>query len=359
MLILGIETSCDETAAAMVEDGRRILSNVIASQHDLHAEYAGVVPELASRAHAERILPVVRRAVSAAGMTLDRIDAVAVGNRPGLIGSLLVGVAAAKALAWSLGKPLIGVDHIHAHLYSGLLDSDTGSLHHPVTASLFPALGLVVSGGHTALYHVDSPVQVRRLGSTIDDAIGEAFDKAATILGLPYPGGPNLDRLAQTPGADDRAHDFPISRIAPDSLDFSFSGLKTSLLYAVRGVPQRGGHFERDHTWLSEASRADLAASFQKAAVDAILLKIHRVIAKDFPNPPPYKSILAGGGVTANSRLRAQLITRAKAYDLKLFLPPPELCVDNAAMIAGLAWHLHAAGRTSDLALQATPTTAC
>ena len=366
MRILAIETSCDETAAAVVEDGRRILSNVVASQHDLHAEYAGVVPELASRAHAERILPVVRRAVAEAGLGLGDVDAVAVGTRPGLIGSLLVGVAAAKALAWSLGKPLIGVDHIHAHLYSGLLDSGTGTRDSGLStalstqpAALFPALGLVVSGGHTALYHLDAPTELRRLGSTIDDAVGEAFDKAATILGIPYPGGPNLDKLAQTAGADEKAHEFPISRISPESLDFSFSGLKTSLLYAVRGVPLRGGHFERDHTWLSDASRADLAASFQKAAVDAIMLKIRRVITKDFPNPPPYRSLLAGGGVTANSRLRKELADKARAYNLKLFLPPPELCVDNAAMIAGLAWHLHAAGRVSDLALQAMPTTAC
>ncbi len=354
MRILGLETSCDETAAAVVEDGRRILSSVIASQHDLHAEYAGVVPELASRAHAERILPVVRRAVAEAGLHLSEMDAIAVGHRPGLIGSLLVGVAAAKALSWSLQRPLLGVDHIQAHLYAGLLESRTPSLRPSVPSSLFPALGLVVSGGHTALYHLESPIDLRRLGATIDDAIGEAFDKAATILGLPYPGGPNLDKLAQTPGADDRAHDFPISRIAPNSLDFSFSGLKTSLLYAVRGIPQRGGHFERDHTWLSDASRADLAASFQRAAVRAITLKLERALSSN-----AYRSILAGGGVTANSLLRAELTSLAAAHSLPLFLPPLDLCVDNAAMIAGLAYHLHQAGRTSDLSLQATPTTSC
>jgi N6-L-threonylcarbamoyladenine synthase len=357
MLILGIETSCDETGAAVVEDGRRILSNVIASQHDLHAEYAGVVPELASRAHAERILPIVRRAIADAGTSLDRMDAIAVGHRPGLIGSLLVGVAAAKALAWSLGKPLIGVDHIHAHLYAGLLEV-TEQRSDEVTRGrsdgAFPALGLVVSGGHTALYHMDSPIDLGRLGSTIDDAIGEAFDKAATILGLAYPGGPNLDRLAQTPGADDRAHDFPISRIAPDSLDFSFSGLKTSLLYAVRGIPQRGGQFERDHTWLSDASRADLAASFQRAAVRAVTLKLERALQL-----APYRAILAGGGVTANSLLRRELEALARSHQLPLFLPSLDLCVDNAAMIAGLGYQLHAAGRVSELSLQATPTTSC
>ncbi|MBX3377152.1 MAG: tRNA (adenosine(37)-N6)-threonylcarbamoyltransferase complex transferase subunit TsaD [Phycisphaeraceae bacterium] len=350
MLILAIETSCDETAAAVVEDGHLVLSNVIASQHDLHAEYAGVVPELASRAHSERVLPVVRKAISEAGINLHRVDAIAVGNRPGLIGSLLVGVAAAKALAWSLAKPLIGVDHVHAHLYSGLLGAGPGGRHE----ANFPALGLVVSGGHTALYHVDSPIDVRRLGSTIDDAVGEAFDKAATILGLPYPGGPNLDRLTQTPGADDRAFDFPVSRIAPDSLDFSFSGLKTSLLYAVRGVPQRGGHFLKDHTWLSESSRADLAASFQRAAVGAVILKLQRAVQGG-----RYRSILAGGGVTANSLLRRRLDEVAKQHSLALFLPPLDLCVDNAAMIAGVAYHLLSAGRVSDLSLQAMPTTSC
>ncbi len=350
MVILGIETSCDETAAAMVRDGRVILSNVIASQHDLHAEYGGVVPELASRAHAERILPIVRGAVSDAGTSLTEIDAVAVGHRPGLIGSLLVGVAAAKALAWSLGKPLIGVDHVQAHLYAGML----GERESDARVAEYPALGMVISGGHTSLYHCDSPIDLRRLGSTIDDAIGEAFDKGATILGLPYPGGPNLDKLAQTPGADDRAHEFPISRLSPESLDLSFSGLKTSLLYAVRGVPLRGGAFERDHTWLSDASRADLAASFQRAAVNAVLLKLDRALTRG-----EYRSIMIGGGVSANSRLRRDLAAFAAKRGLPLFVPPMNLCVDNAAMIAGLAFHLYAAGRVSDLALQATPTTSC
>jgi N6-L-threonylcarbamoyladenine synthase len=349
MLILGIESSCDETAAAVVQDGLRVRSNVIASQHDLHAEYGGVVPELASRAHAERILPVVRSALAQAGVSLHQIDAIAVGHRPGLIGSLLVGVAAAKALAWALAKPLLGVDHIHAHLYAGLLEVTGSSPSHP-----FPALGLVVSGGHTALYRCNSPIDLMRLGSTIDDAMGEAFDKAATILGLPYPGGPNLDRLAQTKGADDRAHDFPISRLGPDSLDFSFSGLKTSLLYAVRGKPIPGGHFERDHTWLSDASRADFAASFQRAAVRAVILKLERALAACSPS----RALLAGGGVTANTRLRCELTDFAAHHNLALHLPAMEYCVDNAAMIAGLAHHLLAAGRTSGLDLRAVPTTA-
>ncbi|MHC5004547.1 MAG: tRNA (adenosine(37)-N6)-threonylcarbamoyltransferase complex transferase subunit TsaD, partial [Planctomycetota bacterium] len=213
-LVLGIETSCDETAAAVVAGGRDVLSNVIATQHDLHAEYAGVVPEIASRAHVERILPVVRRAVKEAGVAYADLEAVAVGHRPGLIGSLLVGVSAAKALAWSLGVPIVGVDHIVAHLYAGLLDAP------PAPA---PALGLVVSGGHTSLLLLDDPLAPRVLGRTLDDAIGEAYDKAAAMLGLGYPGGPAVDRLAAE--GDDRAVDLPVSLLGPDSLDFSFSGL--------------------------------------------------------------------------------------------------------------------------------------
>ncbi len=235
MLVLAIESSCDETAAAVVRDGVEVLSSVIASQHELHAEYAGVVPEIASRAHVESLLPTVRESLAQAGVGLGMIDAVAVGNRPGLIGSLLVGVAGAKALAWSLGKPLVGVDHVQAHLYSGLLGG-TRADH----SAVFPALGLVVSGGHTSIYELRSFTELTRLGSTIDDAIGEAYDKVAAMLHLPHPGGPNLDRLAQQPGANDKAHDFPVSRLTPTSLDFSFSGLKTSVRYAIHGVPERG-----------------------------------------------------------------------------------------------------------------------
>lgn len=359
-MVLGIESSCDETAAAVVADGRVVLSNVIASQHDLHAEYGGVVPELASRAHAERILPVVRGALAEAGVSLGRVDAVAVGHRPGLIGSLLVGVAAAKALAWALGKPLVGVDHVRAHLYAGLLEERHGGTEargHEGEEGVYPALGLVVSGGHTAVYRCGSPVDVERLGSTIDDAMGEAFDKAATILGLPYPGGPNLDRLASGPDADDRAHEFPISRLGRESLDFSFSGLKTSLLYAVRGKPLPGGQFERDHAWLSDASRADFAASFQRAAVKAVMIKLERAL-EVLRRGGEVKGLLVGGGVTANSRLRRELGEFAEEHGLVLRLPAMAYCVDNAAMIAGLGYQLLKAGRTAGLDLAAEPTTA-
>jgi N6-L-threonylcarbamoyladenine synthase len=354
VLILGIETSCDETACAVVESGRIVRSSVVASQFDLHEKYGGVVPEIASRAHVERLLPVVRGALAQAGVTLGQIDAVAVGHRPGLIGSLLVGVAAAKALAWALGKSLVGVDHVHAHLYSGLLGAGEDEL-----AGAFPALGLVVSGGHTSLYRCGSSVDVQRLGATIDDAMGEAFDKAASILGLPYPGGPNLDRLARTPGANPAAVKFPVSRLSPDSLDFSFSGLKTSLLYAVRGLPAPGGVFARDHTSLDEHRRADLAASFQAAAVQAAMVKLERALVRLRAEAVSPVALVTGGGVTANSHLRAELAAFATRRGLRLFLPAPEFCIDNAAMIAGLGYHLLQAGQIADLTLTASPTTAC
>jgi len=352
VLVLGIESSCDETAAAVVEDGLRVRSNVIASQTDLHAEYAGVVPEIASRAHAERMLPVIRRALGDAGIGLGDVDAIAVGNRPGLIGALLVGVSAAKALAWSLGVPLIGVDHVHAHLYAGLLDAP---------APAWPALGLVVSGGHTSIYLVRDPLQPERLGATIDDAVGEAFDKAAAILGLGFPGGPALDRLASQPGADASTLDLPISRLSPDSLDFSFSGLKTALLYAVRGKPRpkaEGGGFERDAESLTDEQRRDYAASFQKAAVGAVTLKLERAIAHVRGRGLDCPTLLVGGGVSANSLLRSRLAQLGKQEGLDVRLPPMPLCVDNAAMIAGLGERLLCAGRSDDLEMKAVPTTA-
>lgn len=349
MMILGIESSCDETAAALVERGEIVHASVVASQTDLHAEYAGVVPEIASRAHVERMLPTIREALARAGVGLGMIDAVAVGHRPGLIGSLLVGVSAAKALAWSLGRPLIGVDHVHAHLYSGMLRPPEAS---GVEAVAFPALGLVVSGGHTSMYLLESWTGVKRLGATIDDAIGEAFDKVAAVLGLPFPGGPNLDRLAASPGTNAQACEFPISRIAPGSLDFSFSGLKTAVLYAARGVPGARGAPAPE---LTAARRADIAASFQRAAVEAVILKLRRAL--DGP-ANGVGTLVAGGGVTANSLLRARLSGLAAERSLRLVLPPPSLSIDNGAMIAGLGYHLHGAGRVADLSLRAVPTSA-
>lgn len=352
MLILGLETSCDETAAAVVEDGTLVRSNVVWSQHELHERYRGVVPEIASRAHLERIMPVVRQAAEDARVSLDQIDAVAVGNRPGLIGSLLVGVSAAKALAWSLGKPLIGVDHVQAHLYAASLNNPKPQTPNPKPE--FPALGLVVSGGHTSLYRVDSPLDIEPIGRTIDDAIGEAYDKAAVILDIPYPGGPNLDKLAQH--GNPKAYDLPRSLLSSDSLDFSFSGLKTALLYAVRGQPQGRGkaaRFERSAADLTESQRADFAASFQAAAIDAVVLKLKRALSHG-----AHRSLIVGGGVSANSSLRRRVTDLGQQRDLAVHLPPGVWCVDNAAMIAGLAHPLFTAGHIADLSLTAISTTA-
>lgn len=347
MLTLGIESSCDETAASVVEDGWRVRSSVVASQNDLHAEYRGVVPELAGRAHVEKILPVVRAALREAGAALPDLELIAIGHRPGLIGSLLVGLTAAKSLAWSLSIPLVGVDHVHAHLYSSLLDVDE------TERPTFPAIGLVVSGGHTSLYRMASPTDPVRLGATIDDAIGEAYDKAATLLDLPFPGGPNLDRLATESGANDRAHELPIARINPASLDFSFSGLKTATMLALRGDPQ-GRRSSPTEPEISHERRRDVAASFQRAAVEAVLLKLRRAI-----DAHPCRTVVVGGGVSANSRLRTELERLGRERGLDVRLPPMRYCIDNAAMIAGLGHALHAIGRSDGLSLEPVPTTAC
>ncbi|MBL8763068.1 MAG: tRNA (adenosine(37)-N6)-threonylcarbamoyltransferase complex transferase subunit TsaD [Phycisphaerae bacterium] len=347
-LVLAIETSCDETAASVVGTGRVVRSSIVASQHELHAEYRGVVPEIASRAHAERILPVVRGALDAASVAPGDVHAVAVGHRPGLIGSLLVGVGAAKALALTLGVPLIGVDHVHAHLYAPLLGAAPVRL---------PALGLVVSGGHTALYRIErwEPHGLTRLGSTIDDAVGEAYDKAATILGLPFPGGPLVDRLAAD--GDARAVDLPVSRLAPRSLDFSFSGLKTALLYAAHGVPTREGDPPRSlPPTVDGRRRADLCASFQRAAIGAVMLKLRRGLGQWDRRGGDAPAVLVGGGVSANSLLRAEL-DRLRSEGVEVRAPAMEFCIDNAAMIGGLAHEYLDAGHVSGLGLEAMPTT--
>lgn len=344
-LILAIESSCDETAAAVVRDGRRTCSNVVATQHDLHAEYRGVVPEIASRAHLERVLPVVRRALEEAGVGHDQLDAVAAGTRPGLIGALLVGVSLAKALAWSLSKPFLGVDHVEAHLLSGLLDSEE--------EVRWPAVGLVVSGGHTSLYLMKGPLELQRLGATIDDAAGEAFDKAATMLGLPYPGGPRLDELAEE-GPAEPSVQLPISLLRKDSLDFSFSGVKTALLYATRGKPRREGDqtvFDRSAEELTASERADLAASFRAAVVQALLRKTRAALEMTSA-----RTLLTGGGVLANRLLRRELQALAEEQDLDLRLPRPGLCVDNAAMLAVAAHHRLLRGETDPLSTTAQPT---
>lgn len=354
--VLGIETSCDETAAAVVEDGRRVRSSVVATQHDLHEPYGGVVPEIASRAHLERLTPTVAAALDRAGLAGRDLDAIAVGNRPGLIGSLVVGVAAAQALAWSLGKPLLGVDHVAAHLVAARLHD--GDEPQAAANTDNAALGLVVSGGHTSLYAVDAP-WLTRLGHTIDDAVGEAFDKAAVILGLGYPGGPAIEHEAE--GGDPAAIDLPRSMLGPGSLDFSFSGLKTALLYTVRGKPtkphkQGEAAFTRDASDLSPQRRRDLAASFQAAAVDAVVKKVDRALSQLADRGTPAGAVVAGGGVTANGELRRQLQHLADARGVPLHLPAPAYCVDNAAMIAAAGHDRLARGEADDLALPALST---
>src|SRR4051794_31595260 len=305
--ILGIESTCDETGAAVVLDGWDVRSNVVASQVELHAKYRGVVPEIASRAHIENILPVLSEALVHAGFApadFSAIDAIAVAHRPGLIGSLLIGVTAAKSLAWTLGKPLIGVDHVHAHLYSVVLESNQ--------TPPMPAVGLVCSGGHTALYRVDDWLNVELIGSTIDDAVGEAYDKVAAILGLGYPGGPVIDRLAQY--GDPKAIDFPRTLLGRGSLDFFFSGLKTSVLYRVRGVPQKGQNIKDQRPEpLDDQELQDICASFQAACIDVIVEKLARATRKIGA-----KSVIVGGGVSANRGLRAAL----SKFRVPVYFPP-------------------------------------
>ena len=373
MIILGLETSCDETAAAVVGGGTQVRSNVVWSQHELHEKYRGVVPEIASRAHLERLWPVVQAAIREADVTIEDIDAIAVGHRPGLIGSLIVGVSAAAALAWSTGKPLIGVDHVQAHLWAAYLrqsspcneddllpetvnaTSTSRPTHQPKDPTCdYPALGLVVSGGHSSIYLVHSPQQMQLLGRTIDDAVGEAYDKAAVILGLGYPGGPALDKLAQTGNAF-AVDPLPRSMLGPDSLDFSFSGLKTALLYRVRGHPTGRGSaasFARSTSELTDVERRDLAAAFQDAAIDALIQKLQRAAVQ-----LEVHSIVIGGGVSANSLLRQRGTALGDRLGLPVRIPVPQLCLDNAAMIAGLA-HAHLnSGHINDLDLPAIATT--
>lgn len=352
--ILGIESTCDETAAAVVEDGVRVLSNVVSSQIELHARYRGVVPEIASRAHIESILPVIHDALAQANLKPQDIGAVAVTHRPGLIGSLLIGVTAAKTLAWSLGKPLIGVDHVQAHLYSVMLQNqlearstkcETGNSGSPSSdfgfrISNFPAVGLAISGGHTALYRLTSFADIQRIGSTIDDAVGEAYDKVSFILGLGYPGGPIIDALAAQ--GDPAAIRFPRSTLGRDSLDFSFSGVKTSVLYYVRGKQGK----ERLASDLSKQELADVAAGFQAACIDVILTKLKRAI-----HHVHARSVIIGGGVSANRGLRAAM----GALPVPVYFPNPAYCTDNAAMAAGLAHEKLLRGELATLDLDAMP----
>lgn len=338
--ILGIETSCDETAAAVVLDGRTVLSNVVASQIDLHARYGGVFPELASRAHIEAIGAVVEQAVHDAGIGYEQVDAIAVTRGPGLVGSLLVGVNYAKGLALATGKPLLGINHLEGHVYSLWLTE-------PGREIKFPALVLIVSGGHTELLLMEDHGLYRRLGGTLDDAAGEAFDKVGRLLGLPFPGGPNIERAAMMGNAI--AYKFPRAK-RDDSYDFSFSGLKTAVLREVTVPPTGGeGRARRGDTprLRADISINDVAASFQDALVSALVEKTARA-AKAYQ----VTEVLLAGGVSANQALRQRM--RAEA-GLPVRYPPLNLCTDNAAMIAAAGHYRSLSGLRHGLDMDVKP----
>ncbi len=332
MNILGVETSCDETSAAVVCDGARILSNIVSSQIDVHRPYGGVVPELASRNHLQLVDVVIRDALAAAQLTFANIDVVAATYGPGLASSLLIGLNVAKGMALTLEKPFIGVNHVEAHMYSPWLLSDDCANGPP--ADVLPMISLVVSGGHTILALVTGIGQHKILGQTMDDAAGEAFDKVAKLLGLSYPGGPEIDRLAKHGDRDAIA--FPRSMLDDPGYDFSFSGLKTSVLYYVRKNPQ--------------ASVADICASFQEAVVDVLVGKAVRAAVENGA-----RAVSASGGVSINSRFREKLGAACAGHGLRALLAPQELCTDNAAMIAALAYYKLRDGRTSNLSLEVAP----
>ena len=370
MLILGIESSCDETAAAMVVDGERILSNVVASQVLTHEKYGGVVPELASREHLKRIVLVVEEACRGAEVTLTSVDAIAVTEGPGLVGSLLVGLVYSKALALALGRPLIGVNHLEAHIHSVLLENKIQMrAGREVVEATLPAVALVVSGGHTSLFLVQQKAAAERtqlpdfsytrLGQTRDDAAGEAFDKVAKLLALGYPGGPIIDRLSTF--GNPQAFEFGRIRMKRNPLDFSFSGLKTGVLHRLRGTPLEAEAEER-RKWRGTAGRAtigeirehcsdatlDLIASFQHAAVSDLTERT--LLAADNQN---IQSIFVSGGVACNSFLRKRFHEAARQRGLKVFFPSPALSTDNAAMIAAVGYYRLAAGHRSDTSLTA------
>ncbi|RIK77628.1 MAG: tRNA (adenosine(37)-N6)-threonylcarbamoyltransferase complex transferase subunit TsaD, partial [Planctomycetota bacterium] len=312
-LILTIESTCDETAAAIVNDRLEVLSSVVASQEKLHERFGGVVPEIASRAHVERILPVIDAALTKAGVTLEQLDAVAVANRPGLAGSLLVGLTAAKALALACERPLIAVDHLQAHIYACRLAAGR---------DVFPCVGLIVSGGHSNLYRCQTPLDFTPLGGTIDDAAGEAFDKVASMLGLGFPGGPALQRAAER--GDAQRFRLPRPLLDDDArLDFSFSGLKTAVRYQLFGA----GRPEMDAAKLDPQLVADMAASVQAAIIDCLAGKSLLALERT-----GFRRLCVGGGVAANRPFRQRLEALAAERGFELFIPPLSLCTDNAVM---------------------------
>jgi N6-L-threonylcarbamoyladenine synthase len=324
VLILGIETSCDDTASAVVGDGRDVLSSVATNQDAFHAKYGGIVPEIAGRQHVALLSAAVDDALGRAGIRFADVDGIAVTCGPGLIGSLVVGVAAAKAYAFALQRPLYAVNHLHGHVFAPFLDR--------ADSPPYPFLTLLVSGGHSQLVAVESATRMRVLGRTRDDAAGEAYDKTARLLGLPYPGGPALDAMAQRGNA--RAHAFPRHRPAGDSLDLSFSGLKTSVRYFLE----------------SEAGRAakpeDVAASFQAAVVDVLMARLKAAWGRD-----SYEAVALSGGVAANSALQSAFCSWAAREGIAAFVPPPKYCTDNAAMIAAAAYYQRDLVRVDPLTL--------
>jgi N6-L-threonylcarbamoyladenine synthase len=336
MIILGIETSCDETSASVVEDGIKVHSNIVASQQELHSRFGGVVPEVACRAHTDTIITVIDKAVTEANIKLSDIDAISVANTPGLIGALLIGLTTAKTLSWLLGIPLITINHLHAHIYASKIE------HEDID---YPAISLVVSGGHTSLFLTQSETRHTQVGGTIDDAAGEAFDKVGKILGLGYPAGPEIDTISQK--GNEEAILFPRSYLKKNSLDFSFSGVKTAVLYHCLGQDSKN---TGEMPELKDREIADLAASFQEAVVDVLVNKTIFAATKFSA-----RSIILGGGVACNSRLRQRLADAAKQRDIPLYYPSKKLCMDNAAMVAGLAYHKYDEEAFSGLEVEAMP----
>ena len=328
-IILAIESSCDETSAAVMADGREILSNIISTQIEIHKLYGGVVPEIASRHHLENINHVVKKAMSDAGVTKEDIDAVAVTEGPGLVGALVIGIAAAKALAFAWDKPLIGVHHIQGHICASLIE------HKELEP---PFMSLIVSGGHTNLVQVTDYNRCEILGGTRDDAVGEAFDKVARVIGLGYPGGPKIDKLAKEGNPD--AIEFKRVFLEKGSYDFSFSGIKTAVLNYVNSKKQAG----------EEINTADIAAGFQQAVLEVIVTK-----ALDAAAEQKKDKIVIAGGVAANSRLRGLLAEEGDKRGIRIYFPSPVLCTDNAAMIGCAAYYKYISGETDDLALDAYP----
>jgi N6-L-threonylcarbamoyladenine synthase len=321
MLILGIDTSCDDTSASVVENGTKIISNIISSQSEIHKKYGGIVPELASRRHIEMIWPVVNEALKIAGVRLEDLSGVAVCHGPGLIGSLLVGCSFAKAVCYSKQLPLLAVNHLEGHIFSSFLEGSKPS---------FPFIALIVSGGHTCLYRVDSFGKYKELGRTRDDAAGEAYDKVSKLLGLGYPGGPVIEKLAQD--GNPKAIDFPRAYL-PESLDFSFSGLKTAVLNFSKSEV-RSQKSNAEFRILNSALINDIAASFQASIVDVLVRKTEWAIKKE-----RIKRVTLTGGVASNSELRKKMKKMGKEKEIEIFMPSISLCTDNAAMIAAAGYH--------------------